>query len=195
MFRVKVCVLYTSIYYDLQKDAAFSLDAKSGILATCTTGVVNIYYVIQMTKYVIRLVCLCLFVHSGVQHILRCVFALFVFVLCTQCCQFLWFVHIGLPFRYSLKFICPVYPMLPVSLDCPYLIALSVFSKVYLALLFYPCMPYQCHFIQLVDIISLIFIDKLRMELEWYRYDLTNLDVSKILYNTKKTSDTDTDSP
>jgi hypothetical protein len=33
---------------------------------------------------------LCLFAHSGVQHILRCVFVLFVFVLCTLCYQFLW---------------------------------------------------------------------------------------------------------
>ena len=30
---------------------------------------------------------------SGVQHQLRCVFALFLFVLCTQCCQFLFIVH------------------------------------------------------------------------------------------------------
>jgi hypothetical protein len=45
---------------------------------------------------------LCLFVHSGVQRILCCVFVLFVIVL-------------------SL-----VYPMLPVSLDCPFLIALSL---------------------------------------------------------------------
>ena len=40
---------------------------------------------------------LCLFAHSGVKHILSCVF------------------------------ICLVYPMLPVSLDCPFLIADSVF--------------------------------------------------------------------
>jgi hypothetical protein len=39
----------------------------------------------------------CLFAHSGVQHILCCVFVLF------------FFVH---------------NPMLPVSLDCPFLIAL-----------------------------------------------------------------------
>ena len=49
---------------------------------------------------------LCLFVHSGVQHIL--------------CCA-LWFVCHRL-----------VYPMLPVSLDCPFLIDPSVFSNVYL---------------------------------------------------------------
>jgi hypothetical protein len=40
---------------------------------------------------------LCLLVHSGVQHILYCVFVLFFFVLCTLCCQFLWTVHILLP--------------------------------------------------------------------------------------------------
>jgi len=35
---------------------------------------------------------LCLFVHRGVEDIL-CMFVLFVFVLCTLCCQFLWIVH------------------------------------------------------------------------------------------------------
>ena len=49
---------------------------------------------------------LCLFVHSGVQHILCCVFVLFFFILCTL--------------------------MLSVSLDCPILTAQSVFSNVYL---------------------------------------------------------------
>jgi hypothetical protein len=33
---------------------------------------------------------LCLLTCSGVQHILRFVFVLFFFVLCTLCCQFLW---------------------------------------------------------------------------------------------------------
>ena len=40
------------------------------------------------------------------------------FVLCILCCQFLWIVHVWLPLRL-------VYPMLPVSLDCPCLIAPS----------------------------------------------------------------------
>jgi hypothetical protein len=44
---------------------------------------------------------LCFFVHSDVQHILCCVFVLL------------------------------VYPILPVSLDCPFLIILAVFCKVY----------------------------------------------------------------
>jgi hypothetical protein len=51
---------------------------------------------------------LCLFAYSGVQHILCCVFILFVFVLCL------------------------VYAMLPVSLNCPFLITPSVFSDIYL---------------------------------------------------------------
>ena len=37
------------------------------------------------------------------------------FVLCIICCQFLWIVRFWLPLRL-------VYPMLPVSLDCPFLI-------------------------------------------------------------------------
>jgi hypothetical protein len=44
------------------------------------------------------------FAHSGVQHILCCIFALFVFGL-VSCCQFLWIVHFWLPLRYSLTFI------------------------------------------------------------------------------------------
>jgi hypothetical protein len=45
-------------------------------------------------------VCVC-----GVQHILCCVFVLFVFVLCTLCCQFLWIVHFSLLLLCSLAFI------------------------------------------------------------------------------------------
>ena len=51
---------------------------------------------------------LCLFVHSGVQHILCCVFVLFFFVL------------------------------LPVSLDCPFLIAL----RYSLTFIYYTYTPY-----------------------------------------------------
>jgi hypothetical protein len=47
--------------------------------------------------------CVCLFACDGVQHILCCVFV----------------------------FPRLVYPMLPVSLDCPFLIAPSVFSGLY----------------------------------------------------------------
>ena len=50
---------------------------------------------------------LCLLAYSSVQHILCCGFVLFVFVLCLM------------------------YPMLPVFLDCPFLIAPSVFSSLF----------------------------------------------------------------
>ena len=50
---------------------------------------------------------LCLFAHSGVQYILCCVFVVF----------------------FCLRLL---YTMLPVSLDCQFLIAPSVFSHVYL---------------------------------------------------------------
>jgi hypothetical protein len=47
-----------------------------------------------------------LFTFSGVQHLLCCALVLFVFVLCTLCCQFLWIVNFFvLPLRFSLKFI------------------------------------------------------------------------------------------
>ena len=57
---------------------------------------------------------MCVFAHSGVQHILCCVFCLFLFVLCF------------------------VYPMLLVSLDYPFFIAPSVFSGVYLTAVNFP---------------------------------------------------------
>ena len=46
-----------------------------------------------------------LLAHSSVQHILCSVFVLFVLVLFTLCCQFLWIVHYWLPLWYSLTFI------------------------------------------------------------------------------------------
>ena len=44
-----------------------------------------------------------------------------------------WPLRFSLTFVYYLRYvICLVYPMFPVSLDCPFLIAPSVFSNVYL---------------------------------------------------------------
>jgi hypothetical protein len=42
---------------------------------------------------------------SSVQHMLRSVFVLFFFVLCTLCCQFLWIFDFWFSLRYSLTFI------------------------------------------------------------------------------------------
>ena len=47
--------------------------------------------------------CLRLCACSDVQHILCCVFVLFVFVLCALWCKFLCIVHFWFPNRYSLK--------------------------------------------------------------------------------------------
>jgi len=48
--------------------------------------------------------CLCSFAYSGVQHMLRCVFVLFLFVLCALCCQFLCIGHFLLSLLFSLTF-------------------------------------------------------------------------------------------
>jgi hypothetical protein len=57
---------------------------------------------------------LCLLAHSGFQHILCCVFVLFVFVLCTLCCQYHWIVNFRWPLRYSLT--CIYYKWLKVEI-------------------------------------------------------------------------------
>ena len=75
---------------------------------------------------------LCLFAYSGVQHIVSNCY-------CSSCAPYVASFS-GLSF-----FDCPfgilqhlfvlylVYPMLPVSLDCPFLIVPSVFSNVFLS--------------------------------------------------------------
>ena len=74
----------------------------------------SIYFLLKPHKSMFRLFVaglmpclryLCLLACSGVKNILCCVFALFFFVLCILCCQFLWIVHFVLPLRCSLKFI------------------------------------------------------------------------------------------
>lgn len=50
--------------------------------------------------------CILLFVVWCPTHIVLCwIFVLFVFGLCTLCCQFIWIVHLWLILRYSLTFI------------------------------------------------------------------------------------------
>ena len=72
---------------------------------------------------------LCLLAYRDVQHILCCVFALFVFVFCLvyQCCLFLWIVHFRLPLRYCLTFI---------ETTCTYWLSVNIFSDTYLPCLF-----------------------------------------------------------
>jgi hypothetical protein len=51
--------------------------------------VVRLYLQLFVGAFVSYLRYLCLLAYIGVQHILCCGFALFVFILCTLCCQFL----------------------------------------------------------------------------------------------------------
>jgi hypothetical protein len=67
---------------------------------------VRLYLQLSVGGFMSCLRCLCFFVHSGLQHILCCVFVLFFFVLCTLCFKFLWIVNFWLPLWYSLTFIC-----------------------------------------------------------------------------------------
>ena len=65
-------------------------------------------------------------------QLLWVVYFCFVFSLlqfCILCCQLLWVVYFCFVFSPSI-----LYPMLPVSLGCLFLISLSVFSNVYLKL-------------------------------------------------------------
>jgi hypothetical protein len=91
---------------------------------------------------------LCLFSCNGVQFILCCNYVLFWLssscILCTLCCLFLWIVPSScVPYVASFSGLSLrlVYPLLPVSLDCPFVLGTlcyqflwivpSVFSHVY----------------------------------------------------------------
>ena len=68
-----------------------------------------------------------LLISSSVFSLMYCSY-----VLCAQCSQCLWSVHSWLPLRFSLTFLfvlCFVCSMLPVSLECPFLIAPFVLSN------------------------------------------------------------------
>ena len=77
--------------------------------------------------------------------------------------QCLWIVHSRFPLRFSLTFIfvlCLVYPVLPVSLDCPFLIAPSIsLTFIFVLCLVYPALPVSldCPFL-IVPSVSLTFI-------------------------------------
>jgi len=73
--------------------------------------VMSVSYKWYLTMTFCRWLCLvsfiylCLFSHSGVQHILCCGILLFFLVLYTLCFQFLWIVNFWFPLRYSLTLI------------------------------------------------------------------------------------------
>ena len=91
------------------------------VIYVCLRTVVsNIYYVVS-------LLCFSLSCVPYVANFSGLSVFDYPFVLCTLCCQFLSIVRFWLPLRL-------VYPMLPVSLDCPFLITLS------------SCVPYVASF-------------------------------------------------
>jgi hypothetical protein len=82
------------------------------ISATTTTTTTNRFVFTSSCLYegwcLIYAICVCLLILVSNTHCV--VFYWFFFVLCTQCCQYLWIVHFWLPLWYSLTFIyCKMY--------------------------------------------------------------------------------------
>jgi hypothetical protein len=61
---------------------------------------VRLYFQLFVRGLMSYLRYLCLLTHSGVKHILCCVYVLFFLVLCTTYYHFLWIVHVWLYIRY-----------------------------------------------------------------------------------------------
>jgi hypothetical protein len=82
------------------------------------------------------------------------------------CCQLLWIVLLYCPFGilYHLFILCLVYPMLPVSLDCPFSLPLR-YSSTFICHV--SCVPYVASFFKLsffdclFGILSHLFVLKL----------------------------------
>ena len=82
-------------------------------------------FLICLVFCVVLLCVVCVLLHPVVCKREHALFTLFLFVFAQWCPK-----HIVLCFCFV--FLCLLHPMLPVSLDCPFLIAPSVFSNVYL---------------------------------------------------------------
>jgi hypothetical protein len=96
-----VCDIRSSLYVWYQIFTVYlycMCDIRSSLYVIldlyCTCDIVSTWGGLMYLRY------FCLFTYSGVQHMLCCVFVLFLFVLCTLCCQFLWIVYFGLPLHY-----------------------------------------------------------------------------------------------
>jgi hypothetical protein len=89
-----VVLLYVFTFWFLCCDVRYDFRIKRWSVRT--------YFKLFVGRFMSYLRYLCLLAHSGVQNILCCACVLFVFILYTLCCWFLWMVHFWLPFRYSL---------------------------------------------------------------------------------------------
>ena len=99
LFSFFVFSYYVSTFWVSCCDVCYDFRLKT-MFGSSLPPVVCMWAHVLVTLFVF----VCCLAHSGVQHILCCVFVLFFFVLCTQCCQFLWIVHSWLPLWYSLTF-------------------------------------------------------------------------------------------
>jgi hypothetical protein len=118
MLRIPCC----DVHYDFRIKTMYDLS-----LPPVVAGLLSYmfcYICVCLCTVVSNTCCVALcFSSSCVPYVvLPCVFLLFFFVLCTLCCVALCF---------SFVFLRLVYPMLPVALDCPLLVAPLVFSNIY----------------------------------------------------------------
>ena len=96
--NVRRKILYQCQFFVLSYYVSLRSDLRV-VMSAYKRCSVRLYLQLFVEWLISYLCCLCLFAHSGIQHILCCVFVLFVFVMYLVC------------------------PMLPGSLDCPFLIA------------------------------------------------------------------------
>ena len=83
----------SSMFFSCDIDFSSQQQQLHGSIALWTVHLnkkVHLYLQLFVERLMSYLRYLCLFVHSGVQHILCCVFC---FVCLRLCCQFHWFVH------------------------------------------------------------------------------------------------------
>ena len=102
------CFIALSVFYNIY---------LSCVLSTLCYQFLWIVHVLLPCQYSITFICpvSCLLYVASFSLDCSCFITLSVFyniylscVLSTLCCQFLWIVHVLLPFRYSITFICPV---------------------------------------------------------------------------------------
>ena len=124
-----LCLVYSMLLVSL--DCPFIIALRYSLTFICPVSCV--LYVVNFSGLSI---CYCPTVYSYV-YLFR--------VLCTLCCQFLWIVHLLLPYGILLRLFVPclVYPMLSVSLDCPFIIALR-YSLTFICSV--SCVPYVVSF-------------------------------------------------
>jgi hypothetical protein len=86
--------------------------------------------------------CLCLFVYSGIQHILCCVFVLFFLVLCAVCCSLIPFYILCSGSIYT--YLCTKYSYTCMLYQC--IVVSNTYCVVFLFCFSWSCVPYVASF-------------------------------------------------